>query len=132
VIGDLKEPVLYSNTTNPTASATVSFNTSLGTPKYLKLFITVVGGSTYSPSSGVTNVVDIDPLQYSNGCFVGHGSPGQSGVSTYLTYICIIHSETSGQHTYSCVKGAPLELYTGNTPSTISATVYITKVIAVY
>ena len=132
VIGDLKEPVLYSNTTNPTASATVSFNASLGTPKYLKLFITVIGGNTYSPSSGVTNVVDIDPLQYSNGCFVGHGSPGQSGVSTYLTYICIIHSETSGQHTYSCVKSGSLQLYAGNTPSSITATVYVTKVIAVY
>ena len=132
VINDLKEPVLYENTTNPTASATVSFSASLGTPKYLKLFITVIGGNTYSPSSGVTNVVDIDPLQYANGCFVGHGSPGQSGVSTYLTYICIIHSETSGQHTYSCVKSGSLQLYTGTTPSSITATVYVTKVIAVY
>lgn len=132
VVGDIKEPVLYENTTNPTASASVNFNSNLGTPKYLKLFITVIGGSTYNPSSGVTNVVDIDPLQYSNGCFVGHGSPGQSGVSTYLTYICIIHTETSGQHTYNCVKAASLSLYTGNPPSTVPATVYITKVIAVY
>lgn len=132
VINDLKEPVLYENTTNPTASATVSFNASLGTPKYLKLFIKVIGGSSYSSSSGVMNVVDIDPSQYSNGCFVGHGAPGSSGVPTYLTYICIIHSETSGQHTYSCVKASTLQLSNGNTPSNITANVYITKVIAVY
>ena len=132
VISDLKEPVLYSNTTNPTASATVSFNTNLGTPKYLKLFITVDSGSTYNPSSGVTNIVDVDPLQYANGCFVGHGSPGQYGVSTYLTYICIIHSESSGRHTYSCVKGSSLQLSNDNLPSTISACVYVTKVVAVY
>ena len=132
VTGDIKEPVLYNNTTNPTQSATVTFDTNLGTPKYLKLFISVVSSSSYS-AGGVTNVVDIDPLQYENGCFVGHGSPGQYGVSTYLTYICILHSSPStGQHTYNCLKSGSMALSAGNDPSAITASVYITKIIAVY
>ena len=132
-IGIRKEPVLYNNSTNPTQSATVNFDTNLGTPKYLKLFISVQGASSYSSGTGVTNIIDIDPLQYSNGAMLSSGSPGQYGVGTYLTAVCVLHSEPAGGgHTYSLVKGVSLSLAADNTPQSITQNVYLTKIIAVY
>jgi hypothetical protein len=128
-----KESILYTNTTNPTQSATIYFDTNLGTPKYLKLFIDVQDSSSYTSGTGVTNIIDIDPLQYSNGAMLSSGSSGQYGVETYLTAVCVIHSEPAGGgHTYSVVKGITLSLTSGSVPTSITQTVYLTKIIAVY
>jgi hypothetical protein len=133
-ISDLKEPVLYENTTNPSTSTTIQLPN--GIPKYLKVFIGVEyssDGSTYSDSSACINCIDVDMAHTRHGGFIGYDTPGQAGVGNYLAYCYVNVKQNTGSttaYTVGISYAKFLNLANSTTMSSIIAR--IVKIIAVY
>ena len=133
-ISDLKEPVLYENTTNPSTSTTIQLPN--GIPKYLKVFIGVEyssDGSTYSDTAACINCIDVDMAHTRHGGFIGYDTPGQAGVGNYLAYCYVNVKQNTGSttaYTVGISYAKFLNLANSTTISNIIAR--IVKIIAVY
>lgn len=132
-ISNLKEPVLYENTSNPQTSTTI--NLPNGIPKYLKVFIGVEYSSdgVYNDTAACINCIDVDMAHSRHGGFIGYDTPGQSGVGNYLAYCYVSVSQNTGSttgYTISISYANFLNLSTSTTIQNVIAR--IVKIIAVY
>ena len=125
------EEIIYSVTLTPTSGTIISDLTfSYGTPRYLKICTRI--GSTYD--TGVTNIFDIGlNTDVGNGVMLTWGTPGQSGVSTYVQYANVRISSINGKYSINFLTGSAMQLTTGSTPLIVSSpNIFIYEIIAVY
>jgi hypothetical protein len=125
------EEIVYSVTKTPASGTTISNLTfSYGTPRYLKICARI--GSTFA--NGVTNIFDIAlNTDSGSGVMFTWGTPGQSGVSTYIQYANARVTSSNDKYTISFVTGSAMLLAAGSTPSVVtSPNMFIYEVIAVY
>ena len=132
-ISDLKEPVLYENTSNPQTSTTI--NLPNGIPKYLKVFIGVEYSSdgVYNDTAACINCIDVDMSHTNHGGFIGYDTPGQSGVGNYLAYCYVNVSQNTGSTTGYSISISYANFLNLSTSTTIQNVIArIVKIIAVY
>ena len=125
------EEIIYSVTVTPTSGTIISNLTfSYGTPRYLKICTRI--GSTYD--TGVTNIFDIGlNTDVGNGVMLTWGTPGQSGVSTYIQYANVRISSINSKYSINFLTGRAMQLTTGSTPLIVSSpNIFIYEIIAVY
>lgn len=125
------EEILYSVTEPPASGMTISNLTfSYGTPRYLKVSARI--GSTFT--NGVTNIFDIGlNTDSGSGVIFTWGTPGQSGVTTYIQYANVRITSLNDKYTISFVTGSAMRLTAGGSPSAVtSPNMFIYEVIAVY